>query len=561
VSHPVDKNQEMVNFGYNYLAKKTTNMLSPLQYRRIWKTALLPLVDFGMLVLASSLSYWLRYKILEENFEGIKKVYGLDYLIVTILLSFLVVVIYGLFGLYRIERRVSFGQTIFHLFLGIWLVLLTVITFLFFNEYNRETLPNGVVISRFILGIVGFLAFFSTVFGRFLFWAVEQILYFFDFFKVQIAVIGSQIHSDTNQEMESMETRLVNSIPKISNRKLSIKKLESKAKSIRAKFWKNQHRNKPNSQSKYQIQFSKRLDLAKIFYYDNLDEDNLEFLKKQIESQNIAEVYLFGQNNPLEITLAALCEKYKVSFIFSPFGISHFQSFGLREIFLENKHFFELVHSPLFGWRIVFKRVFDILVSFLFLIVFSWLYLIIAVLIKLESSGPVFYGSERIGPNGQVFKLWKFRRLKSEFCTSESKPNSSALEFEQKLIQEQGESANRGALYKIKNDPRSTKFGQFLEKTSLDEIPQFINVLLGSMSIVGPRPHQPREVSKYLPHHYKVLNIQPGITGMAQINGRSDLSFEEEVAFDTQYVEQWSFWLDLWIIVQTPLVLIFRKHK
>ena len=113
----------------------------------------------------------------------------------------------------------------------------------------------------------------------------------------------------------------------------------------------------------------------------------------------------------------------------------------------------------------------------------------------------------------------------------------------------------------IQNDPRSTKIGQFLEKTSLDEIPQFINVLIGNMSVVGPRPHQPREVAKYENSHYKVLNIKPGITGMAQVNGRSDLKFEQEVDLDCQYLENWTFWLDLKIIVMTPIVLLFKRHK
>jgi lipopolysaccharide/colanic/teichoic acid biosynthesis glycosyltransferase len=103
--------------------------------------------------------------------------------------------------------------------------------------------------------------------------------------------------------------------------------------------------------------------------------------------------------------------------------------------------------------------------------------------------------------------------------------------------------------------------GKFIEKYSLDELPQFINVLLGNMSVVGPRPHQPREVAKYANHHFKVLNIKPGITGLAQINGRSDLSFEDEVSYDTFYVEHWSFWLDLWIVCCTPFVILFKSHK
>ncbi len=641
-------------------------MLSSLQYRRIWKTAFLPIMDFGMLCLAASVSYWLRYKVLQENFDGIKKVYGLDFLLASLILSLLVVLIYAILGLYSIKKRNKWSQVILKIFLGIWLVLLTTITFLFFNEYNRETLPNGVVISRFILGIVGFLAFFGVILGRFLFWSLEQILYLFGFFGVQIAIIGqnemlnqanseflkANLKKDLKQDQKRESSKFENSSYKLFGRskknqvknqnihaeiyqKISEKigkeeknsekigKEEKNSEKIGKKFEKlekslakkleiglspkkpkskilqlknlenepkiqvekaeneseNQFENQTENENiifsrkilknaknltkNLQTFLKKRHDIAKIINCENLNEKNLEFLRSQIRQGKLAEIYLFGSDNSaqieLEIELAAMAEKHKVSFIFCPSGLGIFQSFGLQSVFLENHHFFELIHSRLLGWQIVFKRLFDLVFSLSFLVFFAWLYAIIAILIKLESSGSVFYQSDRIGPNGQIFKLWKFRRLKTEYCTSETNPKS--LDLEQKIIQEQGENANRGALYKIKNDPRSTKVGLFLEKTSLDEIPQFINVLIGNMSIVGPRPHQPREVSKYLPHHYKVLNIQPGITGMAQINGRSDLSFEEEVRLDTIYVEKWSFWLDLWIILKTPIVLIFKKHK
>jgi lipopolysaccharide/colanic/teichoic acid biosynthesis glycosyltransferase len=185
------------------------------------------------------------------------------------------------------------------------------------------------------------------------------------------------------------------------------------------------------------------------------------------------------------------------------------------------------------------------------------LYILIALAIYIEDKGNPFYSSKRIGPNGKPFDVFKFRRLKMKYCTTDN--NLEALKLEQELIATK-DMRNDGVLYKIKDDPRSTKVGTFLEKTSLDELPQFFNVLFGSLSVVGPRPHQPREVDKYQPHHFKVLNIKPGITGLAQINGRSDLTFDQEVVFDSEYVNNWSFWLDLAIILKTPLILI-KGHK
>ena len=116
-------------------------------------------------------------------------------------------------------------------------------------------------------------------------------------------------------------------------------------------------------------------------------------------------------------------------------------------------------------------------------------------------------------------------------------------------------------LVKIENDPRITHVGRFIRKYSIDELPQLLNVLGGKMSLVGPRPHLPEEVAKYKTHHRRVLEIKPGITGLAQISGRSDLNFEEEIELDTWYIENWSVWLDLKILWKTIGVVLFPKHR
>jgi len=117
-----------------------------------------------------------------------------------------------------------------------------------------------------------------------------------------------------------------------------------------------------------------------------------------------------------------------------------------------------------------------------------------------------------------------------------------------------------GPLFKMKNDPRITKIGKFLRQYSIDELPQFYNVLKGEMSIVGPRPHEPGEVAKYENYQKKLFNIKPGITGLAQVSGRSELLFSEEVRLDSYYIENWSVWLDFYIMIKTFYVIIFRKN-
>lgn len=190
------------------------------------------------------------------------------------------------------------------------------------------------------------------------------------------------------------------------------------------------------------------------------------------------------------------------------------------------------------------------------------MYLCIALLIYFEDpSGPVIYKNRRIGQQGKVFNCYKFRYLKWEYCIKESygtkNEDDPAIAFEQKLIQQQ--STRRGPLYKIHKDPRKTHIGNFLEKYSLDELPQFFNVLRGDMSIVGPRPHQPREVSLYEQYQERLLTVKPGITGMAQVNGREENNFSKEAELDIFYIENWSFLLDLKIMFKTCSIIFTRK--
>ncbi|MBT5016181.1 sugar transferase [Candidatus Peregrinibacteria bacterium] len=207
--------------------------------------------------------------------------------------------------------------------------------------------------------------------------------------------------------------------------------------------------------------------------------------------------------------------------------------------------------TPLDGWGKVYKRIFDIIFSSLLLIILSPSLLIIAIYIKLDSRGPVIFSKKdngepvkRVGEHGKLFKFYKFRTMK---------PKTDNLRY--KDLNEK--SHRQGSpLVKIKNDPRITRFGKHLRRWSLDELPQLWSVFAGKMSLVGPRPHLPEEVAKYKKHHKFVLNIKPGITGLAQVNGRSDLNFEEEVRYDTFYIEKWSPLLDLKILARTLLVVL-----
>ncbi len=222
----------------------------------------------------------------------------------------------------------------------------------------------------------------------------------------------------------------------------------------------------------------------------------------------------------------------------------------------------EIQNTPLENWGRVWKRIVDIFFSLWILIFLSPLYLLIAALIKLEDpAGPAIYKNRRIGQSGNIFNCYKFRYLKWEHCIKESygvdNKDDPAIQLEKELI-----SKNNGRswpLYKIQNDPRKTRIGAFLEKYSLDELPQFFNVLKGEMSIVGPRPHQPREVEQYELYQQRLLTIKPGITGMAQVNGREQNNFEKEAKLDIFYIENWNFLLDFKIMWKTLSIILARR--
>jgi len=219
----------------------------------------------------------------------------------------------------------------------------------------------------------------------------------------------------------------------------------------------------------------------------------------------------------------------------------------------------EIKKTPLDGWKKILKRFFDIIGSILLILITSPVLLFTAIAIKLNSKGPIIYKNERVGKRGKLFNAYKFRSMFWKMSTGKSAPSAhKALELEKKLIKEQG--ASRGALYKIKKDPRVTKVGRFIRKYSIDELPQLFNVLIGNMSLVGPRPHQPREVELYTQNQLRILDIKPGITGLAQISGRSDVPFDEEAKMDIFYIENWSLKLDFWILLKTPWAVIKGKN-
>ena len=214
----------------------------------------------------------------------------------------------------------------------------------------------------------------------------------------------------------------------------------------------------------------------------------------------------------------------------------------------------EVQKTPLDGWGAIYKRLFDILASSLLILLTSPIMVAAAIAIKLDSRGPILFSKlddgslcQRIGQGGKPFQYFKLRSMR---------PGTHSLRYNELA----GQDTRKGTpLVKIKNDPRVTRVGNVIRKFSIDELPELFLVFSGKMSLVGPRPHLPEEVDNYKPEQRKVMTIKPGITGMAQISGRANLNFDDEVRLDTYYIEHWSPWLDFYILLKTPLVVLSPK--
>jgi exopolysaccharide biosynthesis polyprenyl glycosylphosphotransferase len=199
-------------------------------------------------------------------------------------------------------------------------------------------------------------------------------------------------------------------------------------------------------------------------------------------------------------------------------------------------------HPELSGGRQVLKMLFDRASAVAAILLLSLVFMAIAIVIKLNDGGPVFFKQLRVGQNGQGFLVWKFRTM---VVDAEQRKPLLAIEDE-----------GNGVLFKIRDDPRITKAGAWLRRYSLDELPQLFNVLLGHMSLVGPRPALPQETARYGRHMLRRLAVKPGITGLWQVSGRSDLSIDDSVRLDVRYVENWSLILDLQIIWKTGRAIL-----
>jgi exopolysaccharide biosynthesis polyprenyl glycosylphosphotransferase len=291
--------------------------------------------------------------------------------------------------------------------------------------------------------------------------------------------------------------------------------------------------------------------------YTEFSRDTEEALHVLVQQRRIEEILLTDStaDSTMIEKMVDFCDEYHLVFKYAasisetPVGTISISPIGGIPIV-------EVKKTPLEGWGRVLKRLFDVVGSFALIILTSPIMALTALAIVVESGMPIFFSRKddgtvvkRIGQYGKPFTYFKFRSMKQ---------NTDSLRYDEAM---QEKNVRKGTpMVKIVDDPRVTKVGQWIRRFSLDELPEFFLVLKGDMSLVGPRPHLPEEVAQYQKHHKRVLHMKPGITGLAQVTGRSDLDFEDEVRLDTYYMEHWALWLDIVIVLKTPLAMIKKRN-
>jgi exopolysaccharide biosynthesis polyprenyl glycosylphosphotransferase len=455
-------------------------------------------VDFLMIVLASLSAFYIRN--VPELFVGRPKLYNYplnDYIKIILIIAPLFILIYAMEGLYNIRSTRKFWKEVSRVFFATSIGLVIIIVTIFLK---REWFS-----SRFVILAAWGLGVFYVVMARYCIQLVQKWLL-------------------RSREIGVHRVLLIGKNGKIDAIYRIIKR---------------------NKNLGYKI-------------IDQIETASLHVIKEIKQLRGIDEIILCEPSitDAEQEKLIDYSSIHNIKFKYIPNSL---QTSKFEISVLNGEPLIEVKSTPLDGWGRILKRVFDIIASLFGIIITSPILILAAIAIKLTSIGPIIYKNERIGNDGKKFFMYKFRYFKNEYCISKENPKlDEALELEQKLIKTQ--SVRKGPLYKIKDDPRKTFVGKFIEKYSIDELPQLFNVLFGSMSLVGPRPHQKREVEKYMEYHRRLLTIKPGVTGMAQVSGRSDLDFEDEYKLDLYYIENWSLWLDIQICLKTIGVL-FRKRK
>lgn len=462
--------------------------------------------DALMLAIAGIVSFYLRLDISTQKYLGqvLFELHLGAFLLVLSKVIPVLIVVFALLGLYNLRGTRRFIHEFNRIVVGISLGMLFVIVLFFFNQ--------SIFPSRLIILMAWFFGIIFVLLGRRILKTIQQI-----FFKK-----GYGLHHLVLVDGRGAEAGVLTSF------------LLDKSHG-------------------YQI-------VGEIANSENMINELEEMYKqKRVDEIMQASPYATTEQN---LQLLEFVRRKGLQFSFLP------NLFDVQRNNIELDNFrgipvIKLKNTPLEGWGKVIKRLLDIVASLLGLIITAPISLVIYLAIRLTSPGPAVYTHTRSGYKKE-FEFYKFRTMYTHLSTGSKFGSEEADKMLQTLLANNSEENRDGPLWKIKDDPRITPVGKFLRKSKLDEIPQFWNVLIGDMSMVGPRPHMPEQVQKYRDSYGRVFSIKPGIFGLTQIAqmSRPTLPFEEEIKLDTYYIENWSLIWDIKILVKSFFkLLLSRKPK
>ncbi|MEI7741962.1 MAG: sugar transferase [bacterium] len=442
-------------------------------------------VDYAALILAGYIAYVLRF---ESSYTSVRPVLTRlefwAYWSTVLTVGAIMIPIFALAGLY-VSRRIHIRTELLRVVLGCSAGIVALIMMMFWQQEMFS--------SRFVVLVAWGLAILTVGAGRLLVRLLESVLAVYGFGVKNVVVIG------TGHAAEELTRGFARS-PSLGLRII------------------------------HQYKTFDRATCTEILKLENADELLLADL--DAPKRTVLDAMNFAEENHFSFVYAAdLLETATKNVDIATYA-------GIPVISIKP--------TRLEGWGRIFKRAFDLVGASILIVLASPIMLAVAILIKLDSPGPILYSQKRVGERGREFNYFKFRSMRV---------GAHAERAELEHLNERAGSP----MFKMKNDPRVTRVGKYIRKASIDELPEFFLVFMGRMSLVGPRPHLPEEVARYEPHQRKVHNIKPGITGIAQISGRADLAFDEEVRLDMFYMENWSPWLDIYILFKTPLAVFSKK--
>jgi exopolysaccharide biosynthesis polyprenyl glycosylphosphotransferase len=474
----------------------------PTRSARYYSIALI-LSDFLILLLAFTLAYVVRVQF--DPRPLVAEVYALEYFLAFLSIAPIWIFIFAVLGLYKsvvYNRRLA---EIGRLFVGTFIGILIVLGYAFVQD--EPFFPARLVAAYAFVG-----SFVMLVFGREILRALRTLLFRFGIGVSRVLVIGNSDATYDIAEHLSYTPKSGYDIVAVAGPKRVV----------------------PEHINAYHYS---TVESA----LEALDEDRIT---------TIIQTDLYESSERNQKVLGAAQDRH-INYNFVPGEAEFYSGKNTVDVFL-GYPIISVHQTPLVGWGEVAKRIFDIIFGMLAVVVLSPLFLVLIVLQKILNPGPVFYLSKRLTRYSVEFNLIKFRSMRAEFGGKDAAEEFRAMGRED-LAHEYEK--NR----KVKNDPRITKFGRFLRKTSLDELPQFFNVVKGDLSLVGPRPILPQEIKHYRGRGSLLHSVKSGVTGLWQVSGRNDLPFEKRVELELYYAQNWSFWLDIKILFRTIRVWIFRS--